>query len=128
MKLIVGGAHQGKARYASSIGIAKEESMEDGAVCSLDALFTCSCMNHFHLWVKRALKEGRELRELPLQLARRNPEVVLITDELGCGIVPVDAFDREYREVHGRICCSLAAEAREVHRVLCGIGTVIKHG
>ena len=51
---------------------------------------------------------------------------MLITDEIGYGIVPTDAFYREYRETHGRVCTQIAAEAKEVHRVICGIGTVIK--
>ena len=32
------------------------------------------------------------------------------------------------REKTGRICCRIAKEAGEVHRVVCGLGTVIKHG
>ena len=58
----------------------------------------------------------------------RNPQVVLVVNELGCGVVPMDAFDRKYRERAGRLCCALAREAEEVHRVLCGIGTRIKEG
>ena len=38
-----------------------------------------------------------------------------------------DAFDRAYREAVGRICTKLAAYSDEVTRVVCGIGTVIKH-
>ena len=60
------------------------------------------------------------------KLKCENSEIVLITDEIGYGIVPTDAFYREYRETHGRVCTQIAAEAKEVHRVICGIGTVIK--
>ena len=63
---------------------------------------------------------------LDLQKKCENSEIVLITDEIGYGIVPADAFYREYRETHGRVCTQIAAEAKEVHRVICGIGTVIK--
>ena len=51
-----------------------------------------------------------------------------MTNELGYGVVPTDSFDRAYREKTGRVCCRIAKEADEVHRVVCGIGTVIKHG
>ncbi|MCI9019059.1 MAG: cobinamide kinase, partial [Lachnospiraceae bacterium] len=54
-------------------------------------------------------------------------EAVIVVNELGSGVVPIDAFDRNYRETTGRICCELAKKAREVHRVVCGIGMVIKH-
>ena len=37
-------------------------------------------------------------------------------------------INRAYREKTGRVCCQAARRASEVHRVVCGIGTVIKHG
>ena len=59
-------------------------------------------------------------------LIRVNPDLILVSDEVGYGVVPIDAFDRAYREVVGRICTKLAAYSHRVTRVACGIGTVIK--
>ena len=42
------------------------------------------------------------------------------------GIVPIDSFEREYRERTGRILVKLAEQADEVVRVVCGIGQRIK--
>ena len=53
---------------------------------------------------------------------------VVISNEIGYGIVPMDKFERRYRELTGRICCDIAKESKEVHRVVCGIGTIIKGG
>ena len=50
----------------------------------------------------------------------------MICDEIGNGIVPVDGFEREYRERTGKILVALAAGAKEVVRVICGIGQKIK--
>ena len=52
----------------------------------------------------------------------------IASQRMGRDIDRVLRKDREYREAVGRLCCSLAREAVEVHRVVCGIGTVIKHG
>ena len=60
------------------------------------------------------------------ELLEKNPDICVVTNELGYGVVPADAFDRKYREATGRICEKLAAGSDEVHRVICGIGTVIK--
>jgi adenosyl cobinamide kinase/adenosyl cobinamide phosphate guanylyltransferase len=73
------------------------------------------------------LKEEQDIYTLVDQILAINPEIVIIVDELGCGIVPMNPYDRRYREQTGRICCKLAREAEEVHRVICGIGTVIKY-
>ena len=60
------------------------------------------------------------------RLAKENPDVVIVTNELGYGVVPVDAFDRKYRETTGRVCTQAACQADTVIRVVCGIGQVIK--
>ena len=65
-------------------------------------------------------------RELAGELIRANPELVVITDEIGCGIVPMDAGERIYRECAGRVCTELAAFSGKVYRVSCGIGVLIK--
>lgn len=131
MKLITGGAYQGKLAYALAETGLSAEHAADGGTCTKEEMFHSPVVDHFHLFIKRMLKEGmspEDLAALAGDLLRDNPDAVIITDELGCGLVPVDAFDRSYREVTGRICCLLAREAEEVHRVICGIGTVIKHG
>ena len=65
-------------------------------------------------------KKGSELTE-------ENPNVVLVSEEVGYGIVPADAFERRYRETVGRICTELAAGSSKVTRVVCGIGMVLKN-
>lgn len=77
-------------------------------------------------------KEGLEGQEESLEhemaeeLFHACPQRIVITQEIGCGIVPVDAFERKYRELTGRICCQLAAASQEVWRVTAGIGQRIK--
>ena len=128
MKLIMGGALQGKLAYATAAAELAPEEFGDGAVCGFEVLDTCRGMNHFHEYVRRYLAEGRSVEELPERIVQKNPEVVLVANELGCGIVPMDPFERQFREAFGRLCCRLAQEAKEVHRVICGLGTVIRRG
>ena len=128
MKLIIGGAFQGKLAYASAAAEIAPEEFADGAACGFEVLDTCRGMNHFHEYVRRYLAEGRSVEELPERIVQKNPEVVLVANELGGGIVPMDPFERQFREAFGRLCCRLAQEAKEVHRVICGLGTVIRRG
>ena len=60
------------------------------------------------------------------RLFKACPGRVLVTDEIGLGIVPLDPFEREYREETGRICCLLAARSEQVWRVACGLGQRLK--
>lgn len=51
---------------------------------------------------------------------------VVICDEIGCGLVPMEKDERQRRERVGRLCTALAKEATQVIRVVCGIGQTIK--
>ena len=124
MILIVGGAYQGKAAFAESLF--PKIRWTDGETCDFADLYECQGILRFHAYIRRMLEKGQDVDDLAEKLMRRNPGAVVITDEIGYGIVPVDAFLRENREAAGRVCTKLAANAKEVWRVSCGIGTRIK--
>lgn len=126
MKLIIGGAFQGKKEYAKQQFHIADADMTDGADASYEDIFRSRCLCHFHEWIKKGMEENWDLEKLEEKIAERNPEIILISNELGYGVVPMDAFDRNYREKTGRICTGVAALSDQVIRVICGIGTVIK--
>ena len=51
---------------------------------------------------------------------------VVICDEVGCGVVPVDPVERKWRDAVGRLSAKLAQEATEVFRVQVGLATKLK--
>ena len=126
MILVVGGVFQGKKEYAKKMFSLTDADFVDGVVCGSEELYQAKAVTHFHEYVRRCLQEGRELTGLADSLVKQNPDIIILANELGSGVVPVDAFDRSWRETTGRLCCELAKRADEVHRVVCGIGTVIK--
>lgn len=128
MILVIGGRCQGKTEYAArTFGIPKE-AFADGETCTKEELLSAKGVRRFHEYIRRVLlEEGEEEASLTARtLIRENPEAVIISDELGYGVVPMDKFERLYREKTGRICCELAAFAGRVDRVVCGLGMVIK--
>lgn len=127
MWLISGGVYQGKLEYALALTGRNEKEVANGMECSMQELFEKPLVNHFHAWIDRMLREEQDVNTMVDQIIDHNPGIMIIVDELGCGIVPMDPYNRMYRELTGRICCRLAKDAEEVHRVICGVGTVIKH-
>ena len=105
MILIVGGTFQGKKAFAEKLLNEKREDFTDGTSCAFSDM---------------------SVQDLAEQLWMKNPDLVLISNELGYGVVPMDVFDRNYRETTGRVCTEIASEADAVYRVVCGIGTKIK--
>ena len=120
MKFITGGVYQGKLEYAKKLYPSAEWT--DGAGCSLQEILSCGAVDHFHLFVRRWLQEGKTPQELIRAILDKNRDLIIVCDEIGCGLVPTDAFEREYRESVGRICTQLVEYADEVYRVTCGIG------
>ncbi len=134
--MVIGGAYQGKLAYA------KEEYPSllwvDGKVCALKEIESCGGIYSFEAYIRRWFKEKTKNRalssqvmeeyakELSEEMIHKNPGVVIVCREIGCGLVPVDEFERGYREVAGRICVRLARYADHVERIVCGIPTVIK--
>lgn len=138
--LIIGGAFQGKKEYARK----KYPNFQwcDGTVCELDDVWKAEGILHLETWIRRwmRMEENKEcqqqqqtaqsMEQQAEQLVRRligtNPDRVIVCTEIGYGLVPVDAFDRAYRETVGRICTKLGEEAVQVDRMVCGIKTTIK--
>lgn len=125
MKLVIGGTFQGKLDFARE-RFRQEDGWVDGRTCGKEELFACKGIFHFHEYVKRLLQQEKSVDKIAEELIRNNPDCIIVTNELGSGVVPVEAFDRKYRETTGRICTKLAAYADEVYRVICGNGQVIK--
>ena len=151
MKLIIGGYAQGKLRHALEQLDSKEWIVLDGKALDGEILDRetadraamdgeaadgrCTekvsagkkvVFNHFHSWVRERIAKGGYPEEEIAEYLAKHPDCIIISDEIGNGIVPMDAFEREYRERTGRILVELAGRAEEVVRVICGIGQKIK--
>ena len=105
MKLYIGGAYQGQEE------LARREN--PGAEIIPD----------FHLLLKGFDGDPRAFAE---DFYHQHPDTVVVADEIGCGVVPVDRNDRAWREAAGRALCVLAQRSESVTRVVCGIGVRIK--
>ena len=124
MEMIIGGAYQGKAIYAKAQF--PDVDWKFGGEITEEELLKAEGVLGFQECIRKALKAGEDLTGLVEKLAQQDTDVILVSEEVGYGIVPADAFERQYREAVGRVCTALAAKSRRVTRVVCGIGTVLK--
>lgn len=111
MILIVGGEGSGKRSFAESLGYTQ---IADGvldhslAVCHVEKIVMADIDK------ADALLEILEKKEL------------VICNEVGSGVIPVERERRLGREATGRLCVRLAKKADCVVRMVCGIPSVIK--
>lgn len=127
MKLVIGGYAQGKLNYVLQKYDMESCQIWDGEIpMNKSEQRGTVVINHLHHWIQsRIAKDGCPEEEI-FAFVENCPNCVIISDEVGNGIVPIEAFEREYRERTGRILVELAKKAEEVERVICGIGQKIK--
>lgn len=127
MKLVIGGYAQGKLQYVLRNDKVDTSMVLDGEIPEEEEKQGKTVViNHFHNWVKRRIAQNGCPEEETMSFLERYPDCIIISDEIGNGIVPMDALEREYRERTGRILIEIAKKAEEVERVICGIGQRIK--
>lgn len=120
MILIIGGAYQGKRAFAqTAFGLPEEE------------IYTCQGEN---------IDFSKRCIEKIEHFAQQNPDPVgyfqahraqwqdsiLIMDDIFCGVVPMGAQTRAWRQECGRLSQYLAGQADRVSRIFCGLEQRLK--
>ena len=97
----------------------------DGMIKELQE-FENPVIDHLHLWVRKCLEQQADVKQLSDQMLEAYPGLIFICDEIGNGIVPMDALERDYREQTGRLQIRIAEKAERVERIVCGISQRLK--
>ncbi|MCD8354883.1 MAG: bifunctional adenosylcobinamide kinase/adenosylcobinamide-phosphate guanylyltransferase [Clostridiales bacterium] len=122
MRLIIGGAGQGKLSYA----LRTYKLTPTDVAENFSAAHTGRIFDRFHAAVRAALDAGENPQQLTEELLEANPDIIILCDEVGCGVIPVQPEERAWREAVGRLCCDLAEQAKTVERVFCGLPMRLK--
>ena len=125
MDLIIGGAYQGKTSYAK-----KKYGFGDADIFTCaedrDISFDAKCINKIAEFTLRCVKNGSDATEIFASHRAEWENSVLICDDIFCGVVPLGADMRAWREMTGRLCAYLSAEAKTVTRIFCGLEQKLK--
>ena len=122
MVLIIGGAYQGKTAYAQT-----KYALRDAEIftCEGEALdLTARCLRHLERFALACVRAGKEPADVLAGLDLSGK--ILICEDISCGVVPMDAETREWREAVGRMNAALAAQADTVTRIFCGLPLELK--
>jgi adenosylcobinamide kinase/adenosylcobinamide-phosphate guanylyltransferase len=89
-----------------------------------DAFVVLDCLT---LWVSNAVEAGLledeivdEAREIATTLAKRDAPAVVVTNEVGLGIVPTNELARRYRDTLGRVNTAFVGDAERAFLVVAG--------
>ena len=87
---------------------------------------TPALLTEFHAVIREKLAAGEDTLAYAQRLCVEQPELVVVSDEVGSGVVPMSKEERLWREAVGRALCVVAEHAESVTRVMCGIGVRLK--
>ena len=110
IRLFIGGCGQDKYKYVAG-------KYPD---------YTNRIVDDFQEWIKDKVKSHADVIAETKRFINEHKDALIICDEVGNGIVPIDDFEREYRETVGRVLEYVASQAISVERIICGIGQVLK--
>ena len=124
MVLIFGGACQGKTAFAR-----ERFSVEEGEICFCtreeEPDWSKPVLCGLEQYLLGCLQRGENPENTPLE-GEKMADKILICQEIGSGIVPIDPLMRRWREETGRALQRLARRSSQVWRVFCGIPQRIK--
>ena len=120
MILIIGGAYQGKLDFVKDRYAITEKDIH---ICGAEKIdFSKRCIYK--------IEEFAWHHPDPIDYFKANRDLwensILICQDIFCGVVPMGAENRAWRQRTARLCQYLAAEATQVSRVFCGLEQRLK--
>ena len=152
MIFVIGGAYQGKLDYAVEKYNLKDEDvfvfgetagcstadempggeavLEAGHMTGIEAApaidFSKKCIYKIQEFTYACVKCGVEPLDYFLEHKAEWQDSILICEDIFCGVVPLGADMREWRQATGRLCKYLSHQAESVVRIFCGLEQKLK--
>jgi adenosylcobinamide kinase/adenosylcobinamide-phosphate guanylyltransferase len=124
MILFYGGAFQGKTEYAMS---KHSLDMQDIYFCNGNAIdFSKKAINGLHIFIYEALKSKTDPEQYIRDNLAKFKDKIILCDDISCGVVPITALERKWRECVGRCMKLLSSESDSVIRIFCGLPQILK--
>lgn len=124
MILIFGGSYNGKINYTKK----KYEITENDIFYCKDTNidFSKKVICGIHIFVKKCVVNDLDTLEILKENIDNLKDKIIITDEIGSGIVPIKKEDRLWRETLGKSIQFLAENSNEVYRIFFGLEECLK--
>jgi len=124
MTFVFGGSYQGMEEYVqANCGAGEIVTLNEDA---REIDFSAGAIAGLERFVLGCVQRGESAKEYFAQHRGEWEDCALIGTDFSCGVVPMDAQLRLWREENGRLNNYLAGEAERVVRCFCGIAQVIK--
>ena len=115
----------GKKIYAEKL-YGKFDNVYDLSIQELENVKNSGLIINLHIGIKNLLMKNINALEFFEARIKFLRQYVITGDEISGGIIPVDKFERQWRDETGKIYQFLANEAEIVDRVFAGLAIRLK--
>lgn len=132
MIFVYGGKYNGKLDYIKKVyNISDSEiyDFEDYIYnADIEDIFkNYKCLYNIQYIIKNMIKDNIDIKMLYDIVSKyQSNDNIVVSDDISCGIVPIDKIDRIYREEVSKFNTFVATLSKEVYRIFVGIATKIK--
>ena len=126
MILIIGGAYQGKLDHARKICHLSEDEIFVCSDATPEIDFSKHCINCIEEFTLACVRNNLSSTDYFQEHRSEWTDSILICQDIFCGVVPLGAEMRAWRNETGRLCQYLSGEAKQVSRIFCGLEQRLK--
>lgn len=128
MIFVTGGFAQGRLSYVLKEFNLSHNDVFDAEKKHISEFNGEKIIYHAEEIVTQWLSENKEpYTEINL-ICEKFKNCIVISQEVGCGIVPANEYERIWRETVGRMNCIFAEKSDTVLKICCGIAMLLKGG
>lgn len=124
MKLIIGGYAQGRLIYTL-----KKYHLTELDICDIansENYQEKKIIYHAEEFITIWLNTGKNISQEMQKLIPNLQNKIIITQEVGSGLIPITSEERKWREEVGHFNQILAEYSETVERICCGLGMYLK--
>ncbi|MEM1298299.1 MAG: bifunctional adenosylcobinamide kinase/adenosylcobinamide-phosphate guanylyltransferase [Pseudomonadota bacterium] len=124
--------HAHKAERGPDWGLIEEPLDLVGVLSKRAPEGTCLVIDCLTLWLSNLVHHERDVaverERLVETILKTQAQVILVSNEIGLGLSPMESLSRRFRDEQGRLNQAVAAIADRVEFVVAGIPMVVKGG
>lgn len=124
MILIIGGAYQGKLKYAKGKYNLKDTNINDLSKEELD--LSKKCLYHMEELSFKMVDDNKNVTDEINKIIDKLDDKIIILEDIFSGVVPIEKDLRVKREETAKMACLLAKHAKSVIRVYLGLDQKLK--
>ncbi len=122
MVFIIGGKSQGKSEFMKELA---NSEIKLGEEILFDEVKNAKAIDGLELLILRMINDGHSDEQIFNTTMSFSGEYIS-SAEIGGGVVSMEASERRYVELVGRISCEMAKRSDVVYRMYCGMTQKIK--